>query len=503
MSVSPTSPTVGQPLTFTAVVTGANGLPAPTGTITWAVSGQASSCTSTSTLASGQITAGYTCTVAAPVSGTYTVTATYNGDANFSALAPTTPLSVVVAPATPTIAITTSPSSPVLGGTITYTATITGITGASAPAGSITWSVTGQATSCASTTGPIAGGISTQTIFTCVVNVPKAGNYSASATYAGDTNYTALSATTLTTVTIAKAAPSVVLTGSGTGVLNGTLVFTATVTGTTGASVPTGTVTWTLSGTGGATSCTSTPAPTTSGVVTTYLCDVTAANYGTYVGTVNYGGDTNYLTVTSNSVTLGLSQVTPTISVVASASPTLGGTTTLTAIVTGPPGGAKPGGVMAWTVTNPQGASVPCTTTTAALTPSDPTIATAYSCTFPTAIAGNYSAQANFPGDLNYQLVNSSTITVTVPKATPVLGVTAFQSSGSSGQIVTYTATITGAIGSVAPTGAPIWTLTGPSTSCAQTTGPVTSGVSSIYTCVAPASLAGTYTGVDFVLNGW
>ncbi len=182
------------------------------------------------------------------------------------------------------------------------------------------------------------------------------------------------------------------------------------------------------------------------------------------------------------------------MSIVASSNPTLGGTTTLTAIVTGPDGGTKPAGVMAWTVTNPAGASVVCTTTTATVTPSDPTIATAYSCTFPTITAGTYTAQANFPGDANYQLANSSTINIVVAKALPTLSVTASQSSTSSGQTITFTATIAGAAGSVAPTGSPTWALTGASSSCASTTGPIVSSVSSIYTCTVAATLAGTYT---------
>ena len=134
---SPSSPTLGQPLTFTAVVTGVGPNPAPTGSLTWTISGAATSCTSVTGPVEGALTATYTCQIATPVTGTYSASATYNGDSNYSSLAPTATYSLTVAKATPSIAITTSPASPIFGGTITYTATITGVVGASAPAGTL------------------------------------------------------------------------------------------------------------------------------------------------------------------------------------------------------------------------------------------------------------------------------------------------------------------------------------------------------------------------------
>ena len=256
-----------------------------------------------------------------------------------------------------------------------------------------------------STVGAAAGLSATQTIFTCSVTATRAGTYTAVATYGGDANYTALAATAPLSTTIQKAAPLITLAGSGTGALNGNLVFTATVTGSSAALAPTGSITWTLSGTSGVTACTSNPTSTTAGIVTTFICNVTATSYGSYTATAIYSGDNNYITVTSNSVSLGISLVTPTISIAVSSSPTLGSLATLTAIVTGPAGGSKPAGTMGWTVTNQLGAIISCTTISAALTPPDPTIATAYSCTFPAATVGTYSAQANFPGDSNYALV--------------------------------------------------------------------------------------------------
>ncbi len=494
-TATPTNPSLGQTLTFSATIVGTTA-GAPTGTVTFDVTGTTTSCTATTGPVSVTNSSLYTCTIATPNTGTYTATATYSGDSNYSSLAATAPISLVVAKATPTIAVTTAPASPVFGGTITYTATVTGVVGATAPAGSITWAVTGATTSCLSNTGPLAGTSANQTLFTCTVDAAPAGSYSATATYSGDTNYTALAATVPTTVVIAKVVPVIALTGTGGGSLNSTLTFTTTVTGTSGAAAPTGSMSWTISGSAGITSCTTTPAATTSGAVATYTCTITASSYGTYIASAHYNGDANYVAGPSNSVTLGISTLVPTISLSASTSPTLGGTSTLTALVAGTTvANPLPAGSMAWTITGPSGVSVVCTTTVPSVNTSGfalPT--TAYSCTFPTATAGTYSAIANFPGDSNYNSINSTAVTIVIAKGAPTLSVTGIQSSSSNGQVITYTATITGTTGSLAPTGAPTWTLTGPSTSCTTNTGPVTSGVSSIYTCAVPATTAGTYT---------
>src|ERR1019366_7099663 len=140
-------------------------------------------------------------------------------------------------------------TSPVFGGTITYTATVSGVVGATAPAGSIVWGVSGAANSCLSTTLATAGLSANQTLFTCTVAASPAGSYSATASYSGDSNYTSLTAPAAVTVVIAKVAPAVAVTASGSGALNSTLTFTAIVTGIAGTSAPTGTVSWSLTGT--------------------------------------------------------------------------------------------------------------------------------------------------------------------------------------------------------------------------------------------------------------
>ena len=488
--------TVGQTMIFSAVVSGSTALAAPTGNLTWNISGSAAACTSNTGPVYGAHTATYTCSIFAVNSGTYTATATYGGDTIFTALAPTAPASIVVTAATPTIAVSVPVVNPVLGGTITFTATVTGMTGAAAPGGTMAWTLNGLSTLCNSHTGPTVGTLPHQAIFTCTVNAAQAGNYVATAAYSGDSNYTALAPASSTVVVIAKVAPPIVLTVSGGGGLGANIVFTATITGTTGSAAATGSVTWSLNGPVGINACAATPASTSVGVVTTYVCSIIASSYGTYALTAHFPGDVNYLAGASNTASMNISTLVATVTISASSPQTLGGTTTLTALVaaqTTP--NPLPAGTMSWTVTDESGASVTCTTVTSTLNTSGYALpTTAYACTFPTVTAGTYSATANFPGDSNYNAKDSSPLAIVVPKATPTLAVTDALSVTIAGQFTVFTGTITGAVGSVPPTGAPTWTVTGASTSCSGgTSGPVTSGVSSIYTCTVPANVSGGY----------
>jgi hypothetical protein len=258
----------------------------------------------------GALTELFTCTIATPIAGTYTITAAYSGDLHYASV-PASPVvggaivggAVIVSPATP-VNFTVAPSpSPILGGTVTFTATVTGVTGAATPYGSVSWAIGGQSNSCASKTGPLAGTYATQTVFTCTVNATTAGDYTASATYSGDTNYTGLAAVVSTPlVTIAHATPVVAVNGTGTGVVGSTMVFTATVKGVTGSVAPTGNVQWIVSATGnasGVNSCSSTPASTTNGLITTFTCNIVGTQTGTYTVSASYLGDSNYLTANS------------------------------------------------------------------------------------------------------------------------------------------------------------------------------------------------------------
>ncbi|HTU37999.1 MAG TPA: Ig-like domain-containing protein, partial [Acidimicrobiales bacterium] len=119
----------GGSFTFSATVSPPSGdSTTPTGTVTWSnLTGFNNSC-STSTLDSSGVA---TCTVTNVQAGTYTATATYNGDSNY-ATAQGSDTTATVGPATPspsTIKITNLPQSGIFGGGFTADITTTNSNG--------------------------------------------------------------------------------------------------------------------------------------------------------------------------------------------------------------------------------------------------------------------------------------------------------------------------------------------------------------------------------------
>jgi len=283
---SPT--TLGATLKFIATVSG--GGITPTGTVTWTVSTLAgvTPCAATATLAGGTAT----CTITATRAGSYAVSDSYGGDGNYTTAGSSTD-TVAVAKATPTNVVTNS-APPALGGTVTFTATITGVAGIT-PTGTVTWHVSGSAgaTSCGTTTALSSG------VATCKVTATRAGTYIVSDTYGGDGNYTTAGSNT-DTVSVAKATPTNKVTNSSPTTLGSTVTFTATVAGVSGIT-PTGSVTWKVAGTAGVTSCTTSTTTLSSGTAT---CVIKISKSGTYAVYDIYGGDANYTSVTSSTDTV-------------------------------------------------------------------------------------------------------------------------------------------------------------------------------------------------------
>jgi trimeric autotransporter adhesin len=155
-------------------------------------------------------------------------------------------------------------------------------------AGAVTYAVAnGTATGCAD-----PGGVLTAT---------TSGTCTVTATKALDPDYNAISSTPAQTVTFTKFTPTVTITNTTnpTGVGTGTLVLTATVTGASGGTAPSGTLTWTVTGptSGGCTTSTLTAGSGQS----TATCTITSPAVGTYTAKATYAGDTNYATLTTPS----------------------------------------------------------------------------------------------------------------------------------------------------------------------------------------------------------
>jgi RHS repeat-associated protein len=274
-----------------------------------------------------------------------------------------------------------------------FTATVAG--SGSTPTGTVSWILTGPgAPTCADSALDASGA------GTCTVSDVQAGDYSVTASYSGDTNYTSAEGTD--SATVGTATPTVAVSDNSAGLTaGGDLMFTATVAGS--GSTPTGTVSWILTGPGSPTCADSTL--DASGVGT---CTVSDAAAGGYSVTASYSGDTNYNSAEgTDSATVGTA--TPTVAVSDnSAGLTAGGDLMFTATVAG--SGSTPTGTVTWILTGP--GSPTCVDST--LDASG--VAT---CTVSDVQAGDYSVTASYSGDTNYSSADgtdSATVAAAVPE---------------------------------------------------------------------------------------
>ena len=286
--------TSGQVITFTGTVTGATGAVVPTGTPTWTLTPLGTTCATNSGPTTSGVTATYTCVVSANAAGTYTAAITYGGDSNYLSAGPSTAYSLNLSKLTPAVVVTTSAPTVALGGTFTFSATVSGPAAGVTPTGTATWSIAGvSGITCSSNTGPT--GSSNVATYTCSVLASSAGIYIPLFTYNGDSNYLATTPSSGSTTTVTDTAPVIAVSAnSTTASLGSTIVFTATATGPTGATAPTTGGTWNIIGVTGITSCTTTSGPTQASNVSTYTCSVLAGVTGTYSATFTFTGGGAY-----------------------------------------------------------------------------------------------------------------------------------------------------------------------------------------------------------------
>jgi N-acetylneuraminic acid mutarotase len=439
-----------QQVVLTATVTGQYGGSA-TGTVTFK--------NGTATLGTGTLSANVaTCTTSSLAVGTASITAVYAGDAN-SAGSTSKPLSQAVSKATTTTAVASSPNPSATGQSVIFTATVTGQYGGT-PSGTITFS---NGTSRLSTV-TLSGGKATY-----ATSALTKGTASITAVYAGDTNFTGSTSTAVSqvvmaaTVTALTASPAPAAFGQ-------SVTLTATVTSTSNG-VPTGKVTFN-SGT------------TMLGIVNltgnTAKIAISPSAVGTVSITAVYSGDTTFASSTSKAVSLAVDKATTTTALASSQNPsTSGQSVTFTATVTGQYGGTPTG-----TVTFKNGTT---TLGTGTLSASQATYTTS------SMAAGTASITAVYSGDANYSTSTSKAASLMVNKATTTTALASSPNPSTSGQSVTFTATVTGQYG-----GTPAGTVTFKNGSSTLGTGTLSGGGATYSTsklAVGTASITAVYGG--------
>ncbi|MCR8574824.1 Ig-like domain-containing protein [Streptomyces sp. Isolate_219] len=189
VSSLPDPSVIGQPVTFTATVAPVSpGAGVPTGTVTFVIDGGGGG-TLTGTVAGGVATV----TTSTLDAGLHNVTATYNGDTNFSTSSGTDTQTVNQASTLTTVSSFPDPS--VSGGTVTIFAFVVAQPpGSGVPTGTVTFTVTDGVTT-VTLTGTVDG-----TGVAAVSTPLTTGNYTITGVYSGDTNFTGSSDTDTQTV---------------------------------------------------------------------------------------------------------------------------------------------------------------------------------------------------------------------------------------------------------------------------------------------------------------
>ena len=310
----------GQSVTFTATVTGSGATPA--GSVTFNVDGAS---IGTGTLNGSGVATIATSTMAV---GTRAVTAVYAGGSGYTGSTSTT-LSQVVTLGATNIALVSSLNPSVSGQSVTFTATVTPLTGTGTPTSTVVFK-DGVATI---GTGTLSGGVATFS-----TSALSTGAHSITAVYSGDASY-ATSTSSVVTQTVNRLTPTVTIASSVNPSVTGQLTtFTATVTGS--GATPSGSVTVNVDGS-------SVGAITLAGGTGTLSVALTATG-ATRVVVGAYGGDSVYATASSSNLNQTVNAASTTTAVTASSNPALSGASvTFTATVAAvAPGQGTPSGTV-------------------------------------------------------------------------------------------------------------------------------------------------------------
>jgi hypothetical protein len=431
LTAAPTTSTFGTQVTLTFTVPTTAGLVAPTGNVVFTSGGVTLGTVAIST--SGGVSTAVVKTTTLPV-GSDTVTATYGGDANYGAGAPTAIETVTQAAGTDTL--TAAPATSQFGSPVVLTFTVPTVAGASAnPTGTVTFTSGGVTlgTGTLTTTGTGATAVTTATLTTSSLPV---GTDTITGTYPGDTNYSAQAPTA--TETVAAATGTYTLTAApATSQFGSPVVLTFTVPLVNGIA-PTGTVTFT-----NGTTTLGTGAINAAGQAT---LTTTALPVGTDTVKGSYPGDTNYATGTATATETVAKDSAPDTLTVNPTTSTFGSPVVVTFTIPTVAGAtAAPTG----TVTFSQGTTT-LGTGTLTTTGTGATAVTTATLTTSSLPVGTDTVIGTYPGDANYANA-APTATETVTKATPIDTLTYSPTAPTFGAPVTLTFTIPTVTGATAP----------------------------------------------------
>lgn len=424
LSATPSSPVVGQSVTYTAGIA----IPAPGG---GQVSGTVSIADGSQPLAGCQnlpvVSGTATCTAPAGSVGNHSLVASFQPDsASDAAPSASPPMAESVAQASTSTALSSGTTGPVTGQTVVLTAVVNPSAPASGtPTGAVAFTEGGL---------PIAGCGSvplTSGQAQCSVTYPAVGNHSLVASYGGSADYHASASPATNLVVSAAATTTAVTSSTNPGTAGNAITYTATVTPSSpGSGTPSGTATF-RDGFVAISTCTG--VTLTNG---TAACVVIYGTAGTHSISAHYGGDGNFGGSDSPALAENVVPAPTTTVIGASTNPvTYGNTVSLTATVTDTHGGAAgsvvftDGGGNLGSATLGSGGSGTLTVTA------------------PLA-AGSHSIVASYGGNSSDGASSSSPLTLTVNPVATTTTVGASPNPASHGNTVTISAQVTPTSGS-------------------------------------------------------
>ena len=409
----------GQLTTFTATVVNPSGAAVPTGTVSFYTG---STLIDTATLNANSQASYSTSSLAV---GTTNVTVIYSGDTN-DLTSTSSAIAETINPDPTTTGLSASAASISLGQSVTITATVANPSGAASPSGTVRF-YTGGALLGSGTLNSSGQASFTTTHFAI-------GSINVTAIYSGDTDDQTSTSGSLTETINPDPTTTTISTSASSIIFGQAVTFTASVVNPTGAAVPTGSVMFyggsTLLGSGTLNS----------------NDKATFTTSGFAVGSTNvtavYSGDTSDLTSSSSTMAESVTPDPTTTTVSTSvASIDLGQSTTLTAQVLNPSGGALPTGpVNFYSGTTLLGSAMVGTNGIAALSTAN-------------FVVGSASITAVYCGDLDDLPSTSSALYETVNPDPTTMWVSASAAAITLGQSVSFTANVINSYGAVAPTG--------------------------------------------------